>query len=57
MNGCTPENPQSACTGIFYWLFREPFPVRQLGNQIVLVMLDAVAVNTVTAVVIGLIMA
>ncbi|HUI72559.1 MAG TPA: ABC transporter permease [Spirochaetia bacterium] len=41
----------------FYWLFREPFPVRQLGNQIVLVMLDAVAVNTVTAVVIGLIMA
>ena len=41
----------------FYWLFREPFPIRQLGDQIVRVMLDAVSVNVVTAVVIGFIMA
>ncbi|HVO39489.1 MAG TPA: ABC transporter permease [Spirochaetia bacterium] len=41
----------------FYWLFREPFPVRQLGEQIVRVMLDAFSVNIVTSVVIGFILA
>ena len=28
----------------FFWLFREPFPVRQLGQQIVRVMLEGVRV-------------
>jgi phospholipid/cholesterol/gamma-HCH transport system permease protein len=37
----------------FYWLFREPFPVRQLGQQIVRVMLEAFGVMMVTAVVQG----
>ena len=37
----------------FYWLFREPFPVRQLGQQIVRVMLEAFGVLMITAVVEG----
>jgi len=37
----------------FYWLFREPFPVRQLGQQIVRVMLEAFGVLMITAVIEG----
>ena len=37
----------------FYWLFREPFPVRQLGQQIVRVMLEAFGVLMITAVMKG----
>ena len=37
----------------FYWLFREPFPVRQLGQQIVRVMLEAFGVLMITAFVEG----
>jgi phospholipid/cholesterol/gamma-HCH transport system permease protein len=37
----------------FYWLFREPFPVRQLGHQIVRVMLEAFGVLMITAFVEG----
>ncbi len=35
----------------FFWLFREPFPVRQLGQQIVHVMLDAFGIMMVAAIV------
>jgi len=37
----------------FYWLFREPFPVRQLGQQIVRVMLEGFGIMVVAAVVQG----
>jgi phospholipid/cholesterol/gamma-HCH transport system permease protein len=37
----------------FYWLFKEPFPVRQLGQQIVRVMLEAFGVLMITAVIEG----
>jgi phospholipid/cholesterol/gamma-HCH transport system permease protein len=37
----------------FFWLFREPFPYRQVGQQIVRVMLEAFGVMMVTAVVEG----
>jgi phospholipid/cholesterol/gamma-HCH transport system permease protein len=37
----------------FFWLFREPFPVRQLGQQILRVMLEAFGVLMITAVVEG----
>jgi len=37
----------------FFWLFREPFPSRQLGQQIVRVMLEAFGVITIAAVVQG----
>jgi phospholipid/cholesterol/gamma-HCH transport system permease protein len=35
----------------FYWLFREPFPVRQLGQQFIRVMLEAFGVLLITAIV------
>jgi phospholipid/cholesterol/gamma-HCH transport system permease protein len=35
----------------FYWLFREPFPVRQLGQQFIRVMLEAFGVLMITAIV------
>ena len=38
----------------FYWLFREPFPGRQTGQQIVRVMLEAFGVLMITAVVEGM---
>jgi phospholipid/cholesterol/gamma-HCH transport system permease protein len=41
----------------FFWLFREPFPLRQLGQQIVRVMLEAFGVMMVTAFVEGLLFA
>jgi phospholipid/cholesterol/gamma-HCH transport system permease protein len=41
----------------FFWLFREPFPSRQLGQQIVRVMLEAFGVLTITAIVEGAIFA
>ena len=37
----------------FYWLFREPFPSRQLGQQIVRIMLEAFGVIVVAAIVQG----
>jgi phospholipid/cholesterol/gamma-HCH transport system permease protein len=37
----------------FYWLFREPFPLRQLGQQIVRVMLEGFGIIVVAAVVQG----
>ncbi len=37
----------------FFWLFREPFPLRQLGQQIVDVMLEAFGVMMITAVIEG----
>ncbi len=37
----------------FYWLFREPFPIRQLGQQIVRVMLEGFGIMMVAAVVQG----
>jgi phospholipid/cholesterol/gamma-HCH transport system permease protein len=37
----------------FFWLFREPFPLRQLGQQIVRVMLEAFGIMVVAAVVQG----
>jgi phospholipid/cholesterol/gamma-HCH transport system permease protein len=37
----------------FFWLFREPFPVRQLGQQIVRVILDAFGIMMVSAIVQG----
>jgi phospholipid/cholesterol/gamma-HCH transport system permease protein len=37
----------------FFWLFREPFPSRQVGQQIVRVMLEAFGVLMVSAVVEG----
>ena len=37
----------------FFWLFREPFPSRQLGQQIVSVMLEAFGVMMITAVIEG----
>jgi phospholipid/cholesterol/gamma-HCH transport system permease protein len=39
--------------GFFYWLFREPFPIRQVGQQIVRVMLEAFGVLMITAVIEG----
>ncbi len=41
----------------FYWLFREPFPGRQIGQQIVRVMLEAFGVLMITAVVEGMLFA
>jgi phospholipid/cholesterol/gamma-HCH transport system permease protein len=38
----------------FFWLFREPFPRRQIGQQIVRVMLEAFGVTVIGAVVQGL---
>jgi phospholipid/cholesterol/gamma-HCH transport system permease protein len=35
----------------FYWLFREPFPVRQLGQQFIRVMLEAFGVLMIAAIV------
>jgi phospholipid/cholesterol/gamma-HCH transport system permease protein len=43
--------------GFFYWLFREPFPLRQLGQQIVRVMMEAFGVMMATAFVEGLLFA
>lgn len=37
----------------FFWLFREPFPSRQVGQQIVRVLLEAFGVMMVTAIVEG----
>jgi phospholipid/cholesterol/gamma-HCH transport system permease protein len=37
----------------FYWLFREPFPTRQLGQQIVRVMLEGFGIMMTAAVVQG----
>ena len=37
----------------FFWLFREPFPVRQLGQQIVRVMLEGFGIMTLSAIVQG----
>ncbi len=37
----------------FYWLFREPFPTRQLGQQIVRVMLEGFGIIMIAAVVQG----
>jgi phospholipid/cholesterol/gamma-HCH transport system permease protein len=37
----------------FFWLFREPFPGRQIGQQIVRVMLEAFGVLMITALVLG----
>ena len=39
--------------GFFYWLLREPFPIRQLGDQIVRVLLEAFGTMMVAAVVQG----
>jgi phospholipid/cholesterol/gamma-HCH transport system permease protein len=41
----------------FFWLFREPFPSRQIGQQIVRVMLEAFGVLMITALVEGAIFA
>jgi phospholipid/cholesterol/gamma-HCH transport system permease protein len=41
----------------FYWLFREPFPGRQIGRQIVRVMLEAFGVLMITAIVEGMLFA
>jgi len=37
----------------FFWLFREPFPVRQLGQQFVRVMLEGVGILAVAGIVEG----
>jgi phospholipid/cholesterol/gamma-HCH transport system permease protein len=37
----------------FYWLFREPFPTRQLGQQIVRIMLEGFGIMMIAAVVQG----
>ncbi len=37
----------------FYWLFREPFPIRQLGQQIVRVLLEGFGIMVIAAVVQG----
>lgn len=41
----------------FYWLFREPFPLRQLGQQIVRIMLEGFGVMMVAAAVQGVMFA
>jgi phospholipid/cholesterol/gamma-HCH transport system permease protein len=37
----------------FFWLFREPFPSRQIGQQIIRVLLEAFGVMMITAIVEG----
>jgi phospholipid/cholesterol/gamma-HCH transport system permease protein len=61
----SPENPpsrewlhagRSAVSmygNFFFWLFREPFPSRQIGQQIIRVMLEAFGVMVVAAIVEG----
>jgi phospholipid/cholesterol/gamma-HCH transport system permease protein len=47
----------SMYVNFFFWLFREPFPLRQLGQQIVRVLLEAFGVMMVAAFVEGLLFA
>jgi phospholipid/cholesterol/gamma-HCH transport system permease protein len=41
-------------SSFFFWLFREPFPVRQLGDQIARVVLEAFGTMVIAAVVQGM---
>ncbi len=41
----------------FFWLFREPFPNRQIGQQIVRVMLEAFGVLVITSIIEGMLFA
>ncbi len=43
----------STYANFFFWLFREPFPVRQLGQQIVRVVLEGVGILVVAGIVQG----